>query len=284
MTASLAPATVDLQVHSTASDGSAAPAAVASVAAAAGLAAFALTDHDSVSGLEAATVAAAAFGIRVVPGVELSTMHGEREVHLLGLHIASLAALDARLADFRVTRAERAVAIVGKLRALGINVSFDDVQREAGNGALGRPHIARAIIASGACKDFREVFDRFLGTGRPANVPKHVLSVRDAVDLIHATGGLAIWAHPGRDGRLELLESLVADGLDGAEVLHPGHSPEDVKRLGALCDHLRLLPSGGSDWHGETTGTRVLGGMHVPAEWLARQDERVAVRRAAGAS
>ena len=86
------------------------------------------------------------------------------------------------------------------------------------------------------------------------------------------------------DGRLDLLEALVAAGLDGAEVLHPGHSPEDIKRLGALCDHLGILPSGGSDWHGETTGNRVLGGMRVPAEWLARQDERVAARRAAGAS
>ncbi len=105
-----------------------------------------------------------------------------------------------------------------------------------------------------------------------------------SADLIHATGGARDLGAPGRDGRLELLETLVASGLDGAEVLHPGHSPEDVKRLGALCDHLRILPSGGSDWHGETTGNRVLGGMHVPAEWLARQDERVAARRTAGAS
>jgi predicted metal-dependent phosphoesterase TrpH len=284
VTVAPASATVDLQVHSTASDGSVAPAAIANAAAAAKLSAFALTDHDSVSGLAAATSAAAAFGIRVVAGVELSTLHAGREVHLLGLHVTALDVLDERLREFRATRAERAVTIVHKLRALGVSISFEDVQREAGTGALGRPHIARAIIASGACRDFREVFDRFLGTGRPAYVAKHVLSVRDAVDLIHATGGLAIWAHPGREGRRELLEALVADGLDGAEVLHPGHSPEDVTRLGALCDYVRILPSGGSDWHGETSGSRVLGAMHVPAEWLARQDDLVTARVASGTS
>jgi hypothetical protein len=277
-------ATVDLQVHSTASDGSAQPGDIARVAAAARLSAFALTDHDSVTGVAAATAAATALGIRVVPGVELSAMQGDREVHLLGLHIAALDALDERLREFRTQRADRAVAIVAKLRALGINVTFDDVKREAADGAFGRPHIARAIIAAGACKDFREAFDRFLGAGRPAYVPKPMLSVRDAIAIVHRTGGIAVWAHPGREGRLEALEALKADGLDGTEVLHPGHSPDDVVRLRALCEHLHLLPSGGSDWHGELTGTRTLGAMQVPAEWLALQDERVAARRAAGVS
>ena len=282
MTGPAITATVDLQTHSTASDGAVLPGDIPRLAAAAGLSAFALTDHDSVSGLGAAVAAAAPLGLRVVPGVELSVTQYEREIHLLGLHIESLGALELTLARFRAQREERAASIVQKLNALGVTITFADVAQQAGTGAFGRPHIARALIAHGASTDFREAFDRYLGAGRPAYVGKPLLSLRDAVSVVHAAGGLAIWAHPGIDGRRELVEQLAADGLDGIEVRHPGHSPDDVARLAALCDHFSLVPSGGSDWHGEATGRRALGSMQVPAEWLERQDARVAARRAAG--
>ena len=275
-------ATVDLQVHSTASDGAVAPADIPGAAAAARVAAFALTDHDSVAGVADAVATAARVGIRVVPGVELSAMHGDREVHLLGLHIDARGALETRLSEFRAQRADRAAAIVRKLQALGASIGYDDVVREAGGGAIGRPHVARALVAAGGAADFRDAFDRFLAAGRPAFVAKPRLSARDAITLVHDSAGIAVWAHPGPLGRREMIEALVADGLDGVEILHPGHSPEDTVRLRALCDHLQLVPSGGSDWHGEATGQRTLGAMSVPAEWLARQDERVAARREAG--
>ena len=276
-------ATVDLQVHSTASDGSVAPADIAPIAAAAKLAAFALTDHDSVAGVAPAAAAAAAFGIRVIAGVELSAFHGDREVHILGLHIQSLAALDERLATFRAQRIERAVQIVEKLRALNLPITIEDVAREAGAGAFGRPHIARAMIAAKIVPDFRTAFDRFLGGGRVAYVPKPVLSVKDATSMIRSTGGLSFWAHPGRDCQRETLQGLAADGLDGVELLHPSHSPDDIARIRTLTEQLSLLQSGGSDWHGEMAGGRTLGGMNVPAVLVDRHEEFLAWRNAQGA-
>lgn len=284
MTAAPSTASVDLQAHSTASDGAVAPGDIPAFAVAANVVAFALTDHDSVSGIGPAAAAGARLGVRVVSGVELSAMQGDQELHLLGLHVEPMGVLETRLGEFRAQREERAAAIVAKLQALGVAVEFSDVAREAGGGAFGRPHVARALIAAGVCQDFRDAFDRYLGAGRPAYVAKPRLSVRDAIAIVHDAGGLAVWAHPGGAGRRDALEPLVADGLDSVEVRHPGHSNEDAARLLALCEHFGLVPSGGSDWHGEASGRRTLGSMQVPHEWLEMQDARVVTRRAAGVS
>ena len=284
MTAAPSQGTVDLQAHSTASDGAIAPGDIAAIANAAKVVAFALTDHDSVSGIAAATAAGDQLHVRVVPGVELSAMQGEQELHLLGLHVDPVGGLEVKLGEFREQRERRAEMIVTKLQALGLPIAFSDVVREARGGAFGRPHVARALIAAGACQDFREAFDRYIGAGRPAYVAKPKLSVRDAIAIVHDAGGLAIWAHPAGAGRREALEPLVADGLDGVEVRHPSHSNEDATRIMALCEHFGLVASGGSDWHGEATGRRTLGSMQVPVEWLEIQDARVAARRAAGVS
>ena len=272
---------VDLHSHSTASDGSKSPTALVTAAKAAGLAAIALTDHDTMAGVAEATAAGEHAGVRIVPGVELSAVDEDREVHLLGLHIQRPAVLDDALRTFRATRETRARQIVEKLNALGVTISFHDVLERAGDAAIGRPHVARTLIESGWARDSRDAFDRYLGAGRPAYVPKHRLSVPDAIALIHAGGGIAVIAHPGADGRREVLERYARLGLDGVEVRHPGHSAEDVNRLGALAAFLGLVPSGGSDWHGASEGPRVLGVMRVPAAWLERQDERVEARRAA---
>jgi hypothetical protein len=127
-------------------------------------------------------------------------------------------------------------------------------------------------------RDFREAFERYLGAGRPGFVPKERLEVRDAIAITHEAGGLAIWAHPGSDGRRARLEPLVEAGLDGVEVRHPSHLAEDINRLGALADFFGLVPSGGSDWHGSAEGLRTIGAMQVPSAWLDRQDAVVASR------
>ena len=272
---------VDLHSHSTASDGALAPAAVVETAARAGLAALALTDHDTLAGVAEATSAGARLGVRIVPGVELSLMDGEKEVHMLGLHIARVDALQAELEAVRDSRKSRAEQIVGKLNALGVPVTIDAVLIEAAGGAIGRPHVARALIAGGWVRDQREAFDRYLGAGRPANVEKQRITIADGIALIHECGGIAVIAHPGPDGRRERVEPLIALGLDGLEVKHPGHSNEDSLRIAALADFFGLVKSGGSDWHGATSGPRVLGGMNVPEEWLDLQDARVEKRRAA---
>jgi predicted metal-dependent phosphoesterase TrpH len=269
---------VDLHAHSTASDGALAPAEVVETAARAGLAALALTDHDTLAGIVAAREAGSRVGVRIIAGVELSVMDDEREIHLLGLHIARVDALEAKLQSVRAARRIRAQRIVGKLNALGVPIGIEAVWTQVGDGAVGRPHVARALIAGGWARDQRDAFDRYLGAGRPANVEKEPVTIADGVRLIHDCGGLAVIAHPGQDGRRERIEPLVAMGLDGVEVLHPGHSGEDIARLTALAEFFSLVPSGGSDWHGATAGPRVLGCMKVPAEWLQRQDVYLAAR------
>lgn len=279
-----APRFVDLHAHSTASDGARAPAAVIAAAHAAGLTAIALTDHDTMAGVDEALDAGRSLGIRVVPGVELSAVHDDKEVHLLGLHIDRPRAIDDALRTFRETRLRRAEQIVAKLNALGVPLSMQSVLDQAAGAAIGRPHIARGLIGEGWARDSRDAFDRYLGAGRPAYVPKHRLTVQDAIALVHDGGGLAILAHPGPDGRRELVERYVAAGLDGLEVRHPGHSAEDTARLGALVQFFRLVPSGGSDWHGASDGARVLGSMQIPAAWLEQQDARLSDRRGAQAA
>lgn len=271
---------VDLHAHSTASDGAHAPADVVRRAAAAGLTAIALTDHDTLAGVAEGQHAAAELGIRFVPGVELSAVEGDVETHILGLHIADVDDLEAELTGLRDMRRRRAERIVARLNELGVPLALDHVLEVAAGAAVGRPHVARALIADGWAVDFRDAFERYLGNGKPAYVAKDALSLVDAIALIHRAGGLAILAHPGGAGTVERVQSLIPAGLDGLEVLHPGHGAGDVQRLGALCDHFRLVRSGGSDWHGATAGARVLGVMRVPPEWLVQQDDRIADRRA----
>jgi len=275
------PGEVDLHMHSTASDGSLAPSAVVDAARAAGLSAIALTDHDTLAGLQEAQLAADPLGIRVVPGVELSAHDGAREIHLLALHVSKADNLESHLSTFRDARETRAQNIVERLRHLGIDVELETVMAEAAGGAVGRPHVARALIRGGHVRDSREAFDRYLGAGRPGFIPKTRLEIREAIDLAHSAGAIAVWAHPGQDGRRERLEKFVQLGLDGVEVKHPSHMAEDVKRLGALVDFFGLVPSGGSDWHGSTEGPRTIGCMHVSPAWLHQQDVLVARRAAA---
>ncbi len=270
-------------MHSTASDGTLAPEDVVAAAAVAALHAIALTDHDTLHGLGAARAAGDRLGVRVVAGVELSASENGREVHLLGLHLGRTDKLEQRLAVFRETRRARAAEIVALLNALGVPLDLASVLDLAGAGAgavVGRPHVARAMTAHGWARDERDAFDRYLGHGRPAFVAKHHLPMGEAIALIHEAGGLAILAHPGPTGMRNRLEALAALGLDGVEVLHPGHNRQDTARIGMLADDLHLVPSGGSDWHGAIDGPRTIGCMNVPAVWLDRQDQRVARRSA----
>jgi hypothetical protein len=249
---------------------------------AAGLSAIALTDHDTMAGVDEAAEAGGAIGIRVVPGVELSAVNADKEVHVLGLHVNRRAAIEDALRTFRQTRYRRAEEIIVRLNGLGVPLTLQAILDQARGAAIGRPHIARALVEEGWARDSRDAFDRYLGAGRPAYVPKHRLSVEEAIRLVHEGGGLAILAHPGPDGRRDVIEPYVAQGLDGLEVRHPGHSAEDTARLGALAQFFGLVQSGGSDWHGATEGPRVLGAMHVPAAWLDAQDARLLSQRSAG--
>ena len=275
---------VDLHTHSTASDGALAPEAVVAAAHAAGLSAMALTDHDTVGGVEAAVREGERLGVRVVRGTELSAHYGDDEIHLLGLHIDHVHVIADELARFRDDRVRRAERMVEKLAALRVPLTMDAVLAQSAGGAVGRPHVARALVAGGFVADQREAFDRYLGFGRPAYVAKPKLAAAEAIALIHSAGGIAVWAHPGSDGRRDRVERLAGWGLDGLEVRHPGHTPDDQQRIAALASQFGLVESGGSDWHGQTEGWRILGVMQVPAAVLARQDARVALRREAASA
>ncbi|MEX2178017.1 MAG: PHP domain-containing protein [Gemmatimonadaceae bacterium] len=270
------PEFIDLHTHSTASDGARKPADVVRAARAAGLAALALTDHDTLSGIPEATAMGAELGIRIIPGIELSAVDGDVETHVLGLHLSHAQEMEHRLVEIREMRVSRASRMVERLNALGIPVAFDAVLAEAAGGAVGRPHVARAIIAGGWCRDFREAFERYLGNGKLAFVAKDSLPLADAIALIHRAGGIAVLAHPGGSAPRERVALLVGQGLDGLEVLHPGHSWDESQRLDALVSEFDLVRSGGSDWHGATDGSRSLGMMRVPHQWLRAQEARAA--------
>lgn len=276
MTAAGGPALyVDLHMHSTASDGSRSPGEVIRAAARARLAAIALTDHDTVAGLPEAQRAGEELGVRVIAGVELSAVEGDTETHLLGLHLRDTAVLERALAGLREMRERRARRIVEQLHAIGVHITMEAVLAQAADGAVGRPHVARALIAEGWAVDSRDAFDRYLGAGRPAYVPKEQLGMREAIGMIHDAGGLAVLAHPAASGTRERLSVLRDQGLDGVEVKHPSHSAADTARLAALARELDLVPSGGSDWHGASEGPRTIGMMQVPPEWLAQQEARL---------
>jgi predicted metal-dependent phosphoesterase TrpH len=269
---------IDLHTHSTASDGSRTPGDVVREGKRLGLVAMAITDHDTLDGVAEAQAVGSELGVRIVTGIELSAVEDDVETHVLGLHLSDTSELARSLAALRSMRLGRAERMVARLNDIGVRITFEDVLREAAGGAVGRPHIARAMVNDGWATDFRDAFDRYLGNGKVAFVQKDRLPLVDAIAMIHRAGGLAVLAHPGPTGSRARIEVLAAAGLDGVEVRHPGHSAEDTARLSALADHFGLVPSGGSDWHGATEGSRRLGMMDVPLEWLRHQEERLSSR------
>ncbi|MDA1081121.1 MAG: PHP domain-containing protein [Gemmatimonadetes bacterium] len=270
---------MDLHAHTTASDGTASPEEFVAAAVAAELSAIAVTDHDTVGAVPAVSRLAKEHGLDVVAGVELS-LHDDagRELHVLGLHLADTAMVDAALESVRDARRSRAESIVEKLNAIGVTVQMDAVLAEAAGGAVGRPHIARALLKAGHATTLQQVFDRWIGAGKPAYVDKQRLSIADGIDLVHRAGGIAVYAHPGGEATRERIAGLVDGGLDGIEVRHPSHGAKDIKHIRALVKTFGLVPSGGSDWHGAMGGLRVLGCMNVAPEWLDAQRERIAAR------
>lgn len=239
---------VDLHVHSTASDGLHTPSQIVDMALQQGLRAIALTDHDSVDGVSEALGAAAGTPLRVIPGVEIST-DADGEVHVLGYWVDSGdESLRGALARFRLGRLERAARILEKLRALRISLSWENLAELAGDGAVGRPHIARAMQDAGYVGSAQEAFERYLGHGRPAYVPRLKLAPPEAMQLILGAGGLPVLAHPY--GVTHLLGELTQAGLVGLEAYYGAYSGELVAALSQLAHEHSLVCTGGSDFHG----------------------------------
>jgi len=267
---------VDLHMHSTCSDGLAEPTAGMEAAKKRGLAAVALTDHDTLAGIEEAAQRAAELDLPFVPGIEFSAYDDAGSTHILGYYVASSdRALAEHLASALEGRRSRAEQMVDKLNQLGLEVTFDDVKAQASDGGLiARPHVARALVAGGWVKGYGEAFARFLAAGQPAYVPTRRIEPADAIRLINGAGGLAVLAHAGKTHSEAAIRGLVDDGLDGLEILHPDHGPYEVRRLRLLAHELGLLETGGSDWHGPHDSRRgQLASMPVPFEWYERLRE-----------
>jgi len=268
---------IDLHTHSTASDGQYAPADIAARAAAAGTAVWALTDHDTVAGLEVAAEEARRLGVRFVPGIELSVFLDRREIHVLGHFVDPSHPTLKRFEDFLADRRrERMEEIVEKFAALGIRIAPDDIVRFSGGKTIGRPHVARALVAAGVVETVKEAFDRYLGDGKPAYVGRYRLTAEDAVSLVRGAGGVATLAHPGvskiERGDLARLRGM---GFDGVEVYHPDHVPSQLEKYLRAAADLDLVPTAGSDFHGEEIAPdRSLGTTTMPGEDLERLERR----------
>ena len=251
---------------------------VAARAREAGLVAIALTDHDTLEGVAPATAAAVPLGVRIVSGCEFSVKAPWGEMHLLGYFLPpGHGALEAFLVDTRVARKRRGHEMVERLKRAGVAIELSDVETEAKDGALGRPHVARALIRRGAAMDFTDAFNRFLGRGKPGYVPKPLPTLEAVTSLVHDVGGVSVAAHLGEHGTEPQLRQFQAAGLDGVEIRHPRHSPAAEARLSRLAAKLGLVVSGGSDWHGdgdEGASHAPLGGMDVPLEWLENLERR----------
>jgi len=285
---------IDLHTHSRVSDGSETPARVAELAAAAGCSALALTDHDSLAGLDEAGRVAAELGVRLVPGCEVSCRKPAPpegaapiagSVHVLVYFVTPGAGpFQDELVKLRGDRAVRNQELAARLVELGTGVRYDDVVAEAGDeGGVGRPHFARALVAAGAAADVDDAFDRYLADGRAAYVPKARIDPPDVARLAHESGGVAVLAHPLSTGlgprALERLVAELADGgLDGIEAVYASYSHDQRTALREIAKRCGLVATGGSDFHGTfkpglNVGTG-RGDLRVPDDVLRALEER----------
>ena len=261
-------AKADLHIHSTASDGRYSPAEIVNMAAAAGLTIMALTDHDTIDGLAPALEAAKAFpALRLIPGVELSTDTTGGEVHVLGYFIDyTNQEFKASLERMRNSRAIRTEKMIAKLKELGCDVELARVREIAGNGALGRAHVAQALLEKGYITSFKEAFTKYIGRNGPAYVAREKLKPAEAVQLILKVHGLPVLAHPFTTLNPEtIVKELKMSGLAGMEVYYAGYLPAETNNLLNLAQKYDLIPTGGTDYHGiDTASEMTIGGTDVP--------------------
>ena len=276
---------IDLHIHSTASDGTCTPAEIAALAARQGLAAVALTDHDTVLGYPELAEAAASLGLETVPGIEISTKYGGA-VHILGYYIDPHSPELEPVLNWVVRdRDERNEKMCALMAADGLPVSYAEMKRRFGE-VIGRPHFADILVELGLASSVRDAFDRYVEKGQKYYLPRNFLSIERSIEIIREAGGVPVLAHPFQykldDGGLrELIEHCMESGLQGMECRYSGYSVEQSKYLGRLAEEYGLIKTGGSDFHGDNkkhisigTGT---GGLDVPYKYLEK------LRQTAGA-
>lgn len=266
-------------MHTTYSDGISTPAELVTRAREAGISIISITDHDSLNGLPEAQHYGEKAGIEVIAGIELSATMGNREVHIIGYFVDPESdELNAAIAQFREDRLNRAVRMVAKLNALNLPVTIEAVLECAGEGAVGRPHIARALVGGGHIDSYYQAFTKYISDAGPAYERRAENPIEKVIGLINRAKGLSVLAHPGKSLTEAELLSVIRAGVDGIEVTHPSHSPELVKYYRGIVNQYYLLETGGSDFHGGPRGDdRNFGQYTITGENIEAMERRLPV-------
>ena len=273
--------TLDLHLHSTVSDGRLAPSDLVRFAHQHGVSIMALSDHDSTDGVSIAQSVGRDLDVRVIPAIELSTDLPGASIHILGLFLDYTdLTFQQTIRGFRDARLERAERMVGALKTIGAPIRLERVFEIAGEGSVGRPHVAQALLEAGHIQTIDEAFDRFIGRGGPAYFEGFRLEPAEGVRLIHSAGGFASWAHPneldGRDWR-DFLPAVLEAGIDGLEAYYSkDYGPDYPRLLVEACQTHDLVPTVGSDFHGFGTLSVPPGSVPSPSDLLERLETRVA--------
>jgi hypothetical protein len=248
----------DLHVHSTASDGLFTPRQIIDMALKIGLAGLALTDHDTVDGLESAIdyIREKEYEIDFIPGIEINTEVGRSEVHILGYFIDYRnTMLNERLKEIKRARSERAIKMIDKLRKMGLIISLAQVKKLTRGDLIGRPHIARALMEKAYVFSEKEAFEKYIGQGKPAYVPRYRFLPEEAIDLVKNAGGIPVLAHPGLISDQDLISGVIDMGIEGIEIYYPEHDQMQIKKYIELARKNHLVITGGSDFHGTDEGS-----------------------------
>jgi predicted metal-dependent phosphoesterase TrpH len=258
--------TADLHLHTTFSDGTETPQRVVELARDAGLCAIAITDHDNTEAFAVADPVARRLGIELIEGIEMSASTESLEVHILGFLIdLENVALQQHLVRQQARRVERVREMVRRLARVGITIDAEEVFRLAGEGTVGRPHVARVLLSHGYVSTPAEAFDKYIGgPEHPGFVPGSPLAPAEIIRVIREADGVPVLAHPVYLKRDELIERFMADGLVGLEAYHSGHTPDRVLHYERMADRLQLLKTGGSDYHGSSKEGLPIGAVKVP--------------------
>jgi 3',5'-nucleoside bisphosphate phosphatase len=275
---------IDLHTHTTASDGRCTPADLVARAAAAGVTVLSVTDHDTVAGCAEASAAAPDAGLTLIPGIEVTAVLDDADVHVLGYFFdTGSPVLAAFLAEQRLRRVDRVRHMIDRLASSGIRLDADVILApgiEDSTRSVGRPWIARALVAAGHVRNTNEAFDRWLSKGRPAFVPRAAAAPAEVIARLHEAGGIASMAHPGLMGLDDRIPEFAAAGLDAIEVYHTKHDDKAVARYRALADRLDLAMSGGSDFHADDMhGGLGPGSVALPRQAFDGLQRRAVLRR-----
>lgn len=258
----------DLHMHSTASDGAFSPAQLVKMAVEVGVNGIALTDHDTVEGLDETRRLAEAEGLEFINGIELSIQEGDQDVHMLGYFIQPLPELREILSEISEMRRQRAESMVAKLETIGKPIDMEAVLRFAGEGEVGRPHVASAMVEAGHVGSNQAAFDLYIGNDGPAYEPKSLMDAERGMNLLWQFGAVPVMAHPSLVDYKKVLPRFLDLGLAGLEVDHPSQSLWQRAELRALAGELGLVATGGSDFHAPGHTAKILGSCGVNAETL----------------